>query len=150
MNNSQLAADSFGLVPLSETDGLMVAKILSLTPGRIRLRVDLSGHSREEVNLMVVSLDNQLAMEKVRINIEIGSLTIFYDSQSINTVEIIDQLKKFGLTFSEKSITSSPFIPSSSKTAIHINQMLNNVNQVMKQGSNNMVDLGVIVPVGCG
>ncbi|MGK7884196.1 MAG: HMA2 domain-containing protein [Crocosphaera sp.] len=148
MNNSQLAADSFGLVPSSETDGLMVTQILSLTPGRIRLRVDLSGHSREEVNLMVVSLDNHLAIEKVRINIEIGSLTIFYDSQSINTVEIIDELKKLGLTFSEKSITSSPVIPSSSKTAIHINQMGNNVNQVIKQGSNNIVDLGVIVPLG--
>lgn len=143
MNNSQL-------VQSSETDGLIVTEILSLTPGRIRLRVDLSTYSQEEIDLRVVSLDNQLAIEKVRINIEVGSLTIFYDSQSINTVDILEQLNKLGLTFSEKSITSSLFIPNSSKTAVHITQVSNNINQVIKQASNNIVDLGVIVPLAFG
>ncbi len=147
MNNSQLASDSFGLVPSSETDTLVVAKILSVTPGRIRLRVDLAKHSREKINSMVVSLENQLAIERVRTDLNISSMTIFYDFQSVNPEGIINELRELGLSFSEKYITAPPIISNSSKTAIHITQIGNNVNQLIKEGSNNIVDLGVIVPL---
>lgn len=150
MNNSPLASNSPDLVLSSQTDSLMVPQILSLTPGRIRLRVDLSRNSKEEVNFIVASLKNQLVIEKVRTNLGIGSVTIFYDSQSLNTIEILDQLREFGFTFSEKSTTILPNSSNSSKTAIYITQMSQNINQFIKQGSHHIIDLGVLVPLSFG
>ncbi|MDJ0730283.1 MAG: hypothetical protein QNJ33_09870 [Crocosphaera sp.] len=147
MNNSQLNSDSLGLVQSSENHPLIVAEILSLTPGRIRLRVALSPHFREEIDLMAVSLENELAIEKVRTNLEIGSITLFYHPQSINTVEILDKLRELGLTFSEKSTKTLKVIPGYSKAAIEVTQVTKNVNQGIKKVSNNLVDLGVLIPL---
>ncbi|MGK7957842.1 MAG: HMA2 domain-containing protein [Crocosphaera sp.] len=146
MNDSQLTSNSSDLVLSSETNSLMVPQILSLTPGRIRFRIDLSHNSKDEITFKIANLENQLAIEKVRTNLGIGSVTIFYDSQSINMREFLDKLREFGFTFSENSTHSLLGISNSSKTAIYITQMTNQINQLIKQGSNHIVDLRVLIP----
>lgn len=146
MNDSQLTSNSSDLVLSSQTNSLRVPQILSLTPGRIRFRIDLSRNSKDEINLKVANLENQLAIEKVRTNLGIGSVTIFYDSQSINMREFLDKLGEFGFTFPEKSTHSLSGISNASKTAIYITQMTNQINQLIKQGSNHIVDLRVLIP----
>ncbi|MDJ0846553.1 MAG: hypothetical protein QNJ08_20245 [Crocosphaera sp.] len=146
MNNSQFATDSRASRELSNQDALRVSEVLSLTPGRIRMRVSLASQGIESINLIVVSLKDQLPIEKVRTNPSIGSLTIFYHPQSLKATDIFDKLKELGVTFPEQSNQSLSFIPDNSKAAINVTQITQTLNQRFKQASNNIVDLGVLIP----
>ncbi|ACB51738.1 hypothetical protein cce_2389 [Crocosphaera subtropica ATCC 51142] len=150
MNNQKSASNSLDLTQSSPNNSLIMTEILSITPGRIRIRVPSFSRHIDSINLIIVSLKNQLAIESVRSNFQIGSLTIFYNFQSLKAVEIFDKLRELGLSFSEKSTQSLIPIPHPSQTAIQVTQITKNVNQHIQQASNNIVDLRVLIPLSFG
>ena len=140
MNNPKLAQPS-------QNNFFIVAEILSLTPGRIRIGIALSPHRIELINLIAVSLKNQLAVEKVKENLYSGTITIFYPPQSVNSVQILDKLTELGLKFSDKPANSLGVVPEYSKAAVEVTQVTTYLNRCVRQASNNIVDLGVIIPL---
>ncbi len=150
MNSQKLAALSLSSPESSPDNSLVLAHILSLTPGRIRIRVVLSPQQTKQLNLMILGLKNQLALEKVRINLYGGSITLFYNPKLVNHREIIEKLRGFGLRFCENSSKSLNVVPKYSKAAVTVNQVTKNLNQCLRQASNNIVDLGVLIPLSFG
>ena len=150
MNSQQLTPLSLSSSESSPDNSLLRAHILSLTPGRIRIRVVLSPEQTQQLNLMILGLKNQLALEKVRINLYSRSITVFYKPKLVNYREIIDKLRGFGLKFSESSSKSLNVTPQYSKAAVTVNQVANNLNHYVGQASNNIVDLRVLIPLSFG
>ncbi|MDJ0598004.1 MAG: hypothetical protein QNJ37_04080 [Crocosphaera sp.] len=143
MNNQKLAPLSLS----SLQNSLVLAHILSVTPGRIRIRVILPPEQMEELNVIILGLKNQLALEKVRTNLYSRSLTLFYNPKLVNSREFLDKLRELGVNFSKSSSKFGSVITEDSMTAVKVNRVSQDLNRYVRQASNNIVDLGVLIPL---
>lgn len=147
MNNLQLETDSRSLTQSSQHDSSIVVRILSQTPGRIRIRVALSPRQREQINLIVVGLKHRSGIERVRANFHSGTITVFHNPKSINSVQILDLLTDLGLSFSKITPKYPSLTPEYSMAAIGVTQVTQDLNQKIRQTSNGKVDLGFLIPL---
>ncbi|ACK66166.1 conserved hypothetical protein [Rippkaea orientalis PCC 8801] len=142
MNNAKLPSDSL------ENNSLITAQILSQTPGRMRLRVAPSSHRIKQINRIVVDLRNNLPIDRIKENLEIGTITVFHNPQLVNGSNILEQLTNFGLIFSNIPTTSPKVTPDYSKAALGITEVTQTLNQRVRQTSDGLVDLGFLIPLG--
>lgn len=150
MNNPNFPSDSLSLAPSSQNNSLIVAQILSQTPGRIRLRIASFARQIEQINEIAVDLRNQLGIERVRANFDSGTITVFHNPNAINSVNILQRLTNLGVIFSAISPKSPSFTPEYSKAAMGVTQVTQDLNQRVRQASNGIIDLGFLVPLSFG
>jgi hypothetical protein len=71
--------------------------IVSNTPGRVRLKVDHEHRLPEILTKIATALTTFAELDRVRTNINNGSLTIYYNPEKVNFAELISQLHSFGV-----------------------------------------------------
>jgi hypothetical protein len=71
--------------------------IVSNTPGRVRLKVDREHRLPEILTKIATALTTFAELDRVRTNINNGSLTIYYNPEKVNFAELISQLHSFGV-----------------------------------------------------
>jgi hypothetical protein len=147
MNNLELETYSQSLTQSSQDDSSILARILSQTPGRIRIQIGLYPDQRERINLVVIRLKHRADIDRVRANFHSGTITIFHNPKSINSVQILDLLTNLGLSFAKITPQYSSLTPEYSMAAIGVTQVTQDLNQKVRQTSNGKVDLGFLIPL---
>ena len=150
MNNQKIPSDSLSITQTAQNRSFIRAEILSQTPGRIRIKVASSPHQIEQIDLIVVDLKNQLEIERVRTNFHSGTITIFYNPQSINAVNILNRLTNLGLVFSDKLKKSSSYSPQYSIATVEVTKVTKNLNQRIRHTTKGLVDLSFLIPLSFG
>lgn len=121
-------------------------RIVSRTPGRLRLRVDSESCQPEEINKIADCLKDCLEVCRVRTNIHTGSITVFYPEERTNFNNIRLFLQNLGITLGEiapKTIAKGP-----SEAAAEVIGNFSLINQRVKRATDNAIDLRFLVPLG--
>ncbi|MDJ0620825.1 MAG: hypothetical protein QNJ63_29490 [Calothrix sp. MO_192.B10] len=119
----------------------MNIKILSSTPGRIRLRV--SSEQREPEVFAEIANTLQVFFPQshtIRTNVHTGSITVYYRGELGDFDEIIETLEDFGITVGD--------VPSkTSQGATAIANTFTYLNQRVEQTTRGLVDLRLLFPL---
>jgi Heavy metal associated domain 2 len=116
--------------------------IISNTPGRLRLRIDREHRQIEVMNKIAIALKTWVAqIDRVRPNTNNGSLTFYYQPDSVNFAEVFNQLKAFGIIVEDlpETLSQKSFATTRLKDAI------DSVDRQIQQITNNAIDLKRIV-----
>ncbi|QIZ71106.1 HMA2 domain-containing protein [Oxynema aestuarii] len=127
-----------------ETKRVIPVQLLSASPGRIRLRVESFYRNRDTLEAIATRLRAGLAVDRLRSNMQTGSLTIFYPSESLSVAEAIVRLEDLGFP----CITPPRHPPGDrSQAADEIVDVMTVFNSKVKQMSEGTVDLRFLVPL---
>lgn len=119
----------------------MYIKILSSTPGRIRLRISPQQHQAE----IFAEIANTLKAffpqsHSLRKNIQTGSITVYYSGEIDDFDQIIGTLENFGIKVGD--------LPSKkTQGATAITNAFAYLNQQVERTSNGSVDLRLLFPL---
>ncbi len=118
-------------------------KIVSDTPGRLRLRVAQENREVEKIQHIANFLTAQPHVSHVKTNIHHGSILIHHDSQTGTLSEILATLKDIGIIFAD--ITQGQ-----TEAAMGISNTVIDLNQRVERATNGTVDLRFLFPLGLG
>jgi Heavy metal associated domain 2 len=119
-------------------------KIISDTPGRLRLRIAPSHRQPEQIKHIVRMLDAQPNVSQVRTNIHNGSIVIHHDRNNESWKNVVATLQDIGMIFAD--ITTE----SHSEAAATVANAVFDLNNRVEQATNNVVDLRFIFPLALG
>ncbi len=117
------------------------AKIVSNTPGRLRLRVALSHRQTGEMQRIANALEAQPHINQVRTNIHHGSIAINHDAKDDTLKNVVATLTDLGVIFAD--ITEG-----NSEAAVGITNAVVNFNKRVELATKGEIDLRVIFPLG--
>lgn len=118
-------------------------KIVSNTPGRLRLRVAPENRKAQTMEHISNFLTLQPHISKVRTNIHHGSILIHHDDQTGTLSEILASLKHIGIIFTY--ITQGQ-----TEAATVISHAVIDLNRRVEVATNGTVDLDFLFPLGLG
>lgn len=82
-------------------------QIISNTPGRLRLRIPSQYQENKELMAMASSLNSLFPqIEKVKTNLQTGSITIYYSGGSDSLADAVSKLETLGITLVNASSRS--------------------------------------------
>jgi hypothetical protein len=116
-------------------------KIVSDTPGRLRLRI---AHAHRQVDTMqhiANTLEAKPKIQQVRTNIDHGSIVIKYDGTDSSLEELLATLQDLGIIFAE--ITES-----NTEAATTVASTVVDLNKRVKQATDGVVDIRFLFPLG--
>ncbi len=113
-------------------------KIVSNTPGRLRLRVAPSHRQAGEMQRLAKTLEAQPNISQVRTNIENGSITIQHDG---NLEHVFGALWDLGIIFADITGGKSEAAAGVSNAVVDLNKQVNKI-------TNGVVDLRFLFPLG--
>lgn len=116
-------------------------KIISNTPGRLRLRIAHSYRHAREMQRITNVLKAQSYIHQVRTNISYGSIIINHDAQNETLEKVLTTLLDLGVNFTD-------IIQGNSEAATSITSAFSNFNQQFEQATNGEVDLRLLFPLG--
>ena len=119
----------------------ITTKIISDTPGRLRLRICQPHHHQAEIKRIADILPTQPSIHQVRTNISHGSMVINHDGQPATLEKILTTLLELGITFTD--ITEG-----NSEAAEDIKSAIINLNKRFEQATSGEVDLRFLFPLG--
>ncbi|WP_242056584.1 MULTISPECIES: hypothetical protein [unclassified Nostoc] len=74
-------------------------QIISNTPGRLRLKIPSQYQGNQELMAMAGSLNSLFPqIEKVKTNLQTGSITIYYSGGSESLTDAVSKLEALGIT----------------------------------------------------
>ncbi|RCJ22415.1 hypothetical protein A6S26_21950 [Nostoc sp. ATCC 43529] len=126
---------------LSNLSKRISTKIVSNTPGRLRLRVALPHRQKGEIQRIANALQAQPYISQVRTNIHHGSIVINHDAKDDTLKNIVDTLTDLGVIFAD--ITEG-----NSEAAVGITNAVVNLNKKVELATKGEIDLRVIFPLG--
>ncbi|MBD2615783.1 hypothetical protein H6G94_31800 [Nostoc punctiforme FACHB-252] len=126
---------------LSNSSKRISAKIVSNTPGRLRLRVALPHRENGEIQRIANALAAQSYINQVQINIHHGSIAIKHDAKDDTLKNIVTTLTDLGVIFAD--ITEG-----NSEAAVGITNAIVNLNKKVEFATKGEIDLRVIFPLG--
>ncbi|MDZ8105351.1 MAG: hypothetical protein RM338_06945 [Nostoc sp. DedQUE12a] len=126
---------------LSNFSKRISTKIVSNTPGRLRLRVALPYRQNGEIQRIANALTAQPYINKVRTNIHHGSIAIEHDGKDDTLKNVIATLTDLGVIFAD--ITEG-----NSEAAVGITNAVFNLNKKVELATKGEIDLRVIFPLG--
>ncbi|MDZ8236542.1 MAG: hypothetical protein RMZ69_05080 [Nostoc sp. ChiQUE01a] len=126
---------------LSNLSKPISAKIVSNTPGRLRLRIALPHRQNAKIQRIANVLAAQPHINQVRTNIHHGSIAIEHDAKDDTLKNVIDTLTDLGVIFAD--ITEG-----NSEAAVGITNAVFNLNKKVELATNGEIDLRVIFPLG--
>ncbi|AHJ31647.1 hypothetical protein PN465_12945 [Nodularia spumigena CS-584] len=116
-------------------------KIISNTPGRIRLRISPPHRHPREMQSITNVLKAQSQIIQVRTNINSGSIIINHDGRNATLENVLTTLLDLGVTFAD--ITEG-----NSEAAEDVKRAIINLNKRFEQATSGEVDLRFIFPLG--
>ncbi|MDZ8185969.1 MAG: hypothetical protein RMX96_14095 [Nostoc sp. ChiSLP02] len=126
---------------LSKPSKPIFTKILSNTPGRLRLRIALPHRQNGEMQRIANALEAQPNINRVRTNIHHGSIVINHDGKDDSLKNIVATLIDLGVIFGDLTEDKS-------ETAANITNAVVNLNKRVGQATKGEIDLRVIFPLG--
>lgn len=120
----------------------ITVKLISDTPGRLRLRVGNKHRKVEEMQRIASALQSHPNIKEVRTNISQGSITILHEGEgSLDNVHTA--LKDLGIIFGDIGAGKSEVADGVASTVI-------NLNKQFKKSTDGMIDLRFLFPLGLG
>ncbi|MGM3306840.1 HMA2 domain-containing protein [Anabaena sp. WFMT] len=119
----------------------IATKIVSDTPGRLRLRIAAENRQAEKMQHIANFLTAQPHINEVRTNIHHGSIVINHDGKNGALAEILATLKDIGVIFAD--ITHG-----NTEAATGISNAVIDLNQRVERATDGTVDLRFLFPFG--
>jgi hypothetical protein len=119
----------------------IATKIVSDTPGRLRLRIAPENRQAEKIQHIANFLTAQPHITQVRTNIHHGSILINHDAQTGTLSEILATLGDIGVIFAD--ITQGK-----TEAATGISHAVIDLNQRVERATDGTVDLRFLFPFG--
>lgn len=113
-------------------------KVVSSTPGRLRLRVAHSHRQPEKMQRIAKALSANSHINQVKTNVHHGSIVINHDGSLEN---VLATLKDLGIIFAD--ITEG-----NTEAAAGVSSAVVDLNQRVKQSTHGAFDLRILFPVG--
>ncbi|AFY45923.1 HMA2 domain-containing protein [Nostoc sp. PCC 7107] len=133
-----------GAAALNTPSQPISTKIISDTPGRLRLRIAPSHRQTGEIRRIVKILDSQPNISQVNTNIQNGSIVIHHDRNDESWQNVLATLKDIGIIFAD--VTNE----SHSDAAATIANAVYDLNDRVEKATNNVVDIRFIFPLALG
>jgi hypothetical protein len=119
------------------------SRVVSQTPGRLRLKVSASQRNAAQMQEMVKELEAHPDISQVRMNHQTGSIVIHHESHKEAIKNVVGTLKDLGIIFG--GITRGE-----SDSAAEVAGAFVDLNKKVSQATDGFIDLRFIVPVGLG
>ncbi|BAB73701.1 HMA2 domain-containing protein [Anabaena sp. FACHB-709] len=116
-------------------------KIISDTPGRLRLRISHCHRQAETMEHIANALDAQAHINEVRTNVDHGSIVIKYSEKNGTLDDVLATLKNLGIIFGE--ITQG-----STEAATTVSTAVVDLNKRVRQATDGVVDIRFLFPLG--
>ncbi|WP_414752585.1 HMA2 domain-containing protein [Anabaena sp. CCY 9910] len=116
-------------------------KIISDTPGRLRLRIAHCHRQAETMAHIAHTLDAQAHIDEVRTNVDHGSIVIKYSDKNGTVDDVFATLKDLGIIFGE--ITQG-----STEAATTVSSAVVDLNKRVRQATDGVVDIRFLFPLG--
>lgn len=116
-------------------------KIISDTPGRLRLRIAHAHRQPEIIENIAKQLTAQSNVQSVRTNIAHGSIVIKHDATNDSWQNVLSTLEDLGIIFAE--ITEG-----NTEAATTVASAVVDLNQRVKQATDGVVDIRFLFPLG--
>jgi hypothetical protein len=122
--------------------GQITVKLVSDTPGRLRLRVGNKHRKVEEMQRIANALQSHPNIHQVRTNVSQGSITIQHQGED-SLENVHTALKDLGIIFGDIGEGKSEVAHGVASTVIGLNKRV-------RQSTDGMVDLRFLFPLGLG
>ncbi|MGK7915251.1 MAG: HMA2 domain-containing protein [Prochloraceae cyanobacterium] len=123
------------------------ARLLSQTPGRVRLLLAPEFRQAEQMKRIASVLSERLEIYRVRTNVAVGSLTIFYPEEGSSWAQICSVLSDLGVIFPAQSSAMS-LTQNQSQAAAVLSTEAATLNQSFFNATGGTVDLRFLMPLG--
>jgi Heavy metal associated domain 2 len=120
----------------------ITTKIISDTPGRLRLRIAQKHRKAEQMQPLVNTLQDNSNISQVRMNLDQGSITINHEGEDSRN-NLMATLKDLGIIFGD-------IIEVHTEAAIAVSNPVIDLNQRVKQATEGQLDIRVLFPFGLG
>jgi Heavy metal associated domain 2 len=129
--------------PVKSTHNARIAtKIISDTPGRLRLRVAQGHRQSERIHPLVNALQGHCNINQVRMNLDQGSITINHEGED-SWKNVMATLKDLGIIFGD-------IVEVHTDAAIAVSNAVIDLNKQVKQATEGQLDIRVLFPFGLG
>jgi len=118
-------------------------RVVSSTPGRLRLRVAPSHRQSGEMQRIANALQANPNINQVRTNIQNGSIVINHDGENGSLDNVFASLRDLGIIFGDIALGKS-------QAAVGVSNAVVDLNKQVQQATSNVVDLRVLFPLGLG
>ncbi|GAX43455.1 hypothetical protein NIES4075_44690 [Tolypothrix sp. NIES-4075] len=116
-------------------------KVVSSTPGRLRLRVAHSHRQVEKMQHIADVLSANSHINQVKTNVSHGSIVINHDGEDGSLENVLATLKDLGIIFAD--VTEG-----NTEAAAGISSAVVDLNQRVKQSTHGAFDLRILFPLG--
>ncbi|MBD0388496.1 MAG: hypothetical protein ICV54_18845 [Nostoc sp. C3-bin3] len=116
-------------------------KVVSSTPGRLRLRVAHSHRQPEKMQSIANALSANGHINQVKTNVHHGSIVINHDGNDGSLENVLATLKDLGIIFANVS-------EGNTEAAAGVSSAVVDLNQRVKQSTGGAFDLRILFPVG--
>ncbi|MBE8967040.1 hypothetical protein IQ277_12520 [Nostocales cyanobacterium LEGE 12452] len=116
-------------------------KVVSSTPGRLRLRVVHSHRQPEKMQRIANALSANSHITKVKTNFYHGSIVINHDGKDGSLENVLATLKDLGIIFADIS-------EGNTEAAAGVSSAVVDLNQRVKQSTHGAFDLRILFPLG--
>ena len=118
-------------------------RVVSSTPGRLRLRVAPSHRQSGEMQRIANELQTNPNVHQVRMNIPNGSIVINHDGEDGSLHNVFTSLRDLGIIFGDIALGKSD-------AAEEVSNAVVDLNKRVRQATDNVVDLRFLFPLGLG
>ncbi|MBW4572741.1 MAG: hypothetical protein KME31_33640 [Tolypothrix carrinoi HA7290-LM1] len=116
-------------------------KVVSSTPGRLRLRVAHSHRQPEKMQRIANALSANSHINQVKTNVYHGSIVINHDGKDGSLENVLATLKDLGIIFAD--VTEG-----NTEAAAGVSSAVVDLNQRVKQSTHGAFDLRILFPLG--
>jgi Heavy metal associated domain 2 len=128
--------------PVKSLNNTITTKIISDTPGRLRLRVAQKHREPEQMQPLVNALQEHSNINQVRINLDQGSITINHEGED-SWKNVMATLKDLGIIFGD-------IVEVHTDAAIGVSNAVIDLNKQVKQATEGQLDIRILFPFGLG
>nr|WP_016875836.1 hypothetical protein [Chlorogloeopsis fritschii] len=125
----------------------ILTKVVSNTPGRLRLRVAQPQRCKAKMQHMVKILEAQPNISQVRMNSHNGSITIQHDGNEDSLKNVVTTLQDLGVIFADIAGFAETR-GGKSEVAAEVSDVVVDLNRRVKEATNGVVDLRFLFPLG--
>lgn len=122
---------------------LVSSKVVSSTPGRLRLRVAHAYRKSGDMQRIATALEAAPHISQVRTNLENGSIVIHHDINDDSLENVIATLRDLGIIFGDIALGKS-------EVAAGVSNAVVDLNKRVQHATNNVVDLRFLFPLSLG
>lgn len=116
-------------------------KVISSTPGRLRLRVAQMHCQSKDMHRIASVLNANPQVDRVSTNLHSGSITIYHDGKNGSLNNVVATLRDLGVIFAD--ITEG-----NTEAAAKVTNAFVDLNQRVRTATNGAVDIRFLFPLG--